>query len=200
MLKRVSFILKLTIPADERAKPLAKIKGNTDIITGIANMDRNNVEKTKKKFEVTYFVAKNELHFTKYEEILKLKKMHGVEIGTAYNNEIQCGQFIDYIGQDLKHNLNMELSKAKLFGTLCDGSMDSASIDEEVVYLSHFDPQPAGSNEVAVQTSFLGVRSVRNAKAVGVQEVITDSYKGLTEEHDTESFEKKLIGFKAVLH
>ena len=82
-------------------------------------------------------MAKNELPFTKYAEILKLEKMHGVEIGSAYNNEIQCGQFIDYIGQDLKQNLNKEF-----FGSLCDGSTDSATLDEEVVYISHFDPGP----------------------------------------------------------
>ena len=94
-------------------------------------------------------MAKNELPFTKYAEILKLEKMHGVEIGSAYNNEIQCGQFIDYIGQDLKQNVNKEF-----FGTLCDGSRDSATLDEEVVYISHFDPGPTGSNEMAVKPHF----------------------------------------------
>ena len=37
------------IPADERAKVLAKVKGNTDILSGIASMDRKDVEKTKQK-------------------------------------------------------------------------------------------------------------------------------------------------------
>ena len=34
-----------SIHADEIAKTLSKVRGNTDIISGIANMDRKDVEK-----------------------------------------------------------------------------------------------------------------------------------------------------------
>ena len=41
-----------------------------------------------------------------------LLKKHGVDIGTAYNNEIQCGTFIAYIGQNLKNKVNKDLLRA----------------------------------------------------------------------------------------
>ena len=37
----------------------------------------------QKKIEVAYFVAKNELPFTKYAPILNLEQMHGVELGKS---------------------------------------------------------------------------------------------------------------------
>ena len=183
------------VPLDVRAKKIANATGNQDIVSGLSTMDKKDLEKTKIKFEVAYFVAKNELPFTKYKEILELEKMHGVGVGDAYLTDIKCAEFIDYIGGDLKEKLVFDLSKAKFFGTLCDGSTDSATLEDEVVYLSYFDPQPVGSDEVKVKTTFIGVKSVRTATAEGVQEAIIDSYKGLSADLKIDDFEKKLIGF-----
>ena len=109
--------------------------------------------------------------------------------------DMKRGQFIDYIGGDLKQKLRIGLSKAKLYGVLC-GSTDSSVIEQEVVYLTYFDPEPTGSDEVAVKTSFIGVKSIKNASALGVQDAITDSYKQLLlDEHNIESFHQKLICF-----
>ena len=39
-----------------------------------------------KKFDIAYFVAKKELPFAVYEDLIALKKHHGVDLGNAYNN------------------------------------------------------------------------------------------------------------------
>ncbi len=39
------------------------------------------------KFEVTYFVIKEELHVRKYEKILALEEMHGVQHDKAYKHD-----------------------------------------------------------------------------------------------------------------
>ena len=41
-------------------------------------------ELTKKKFEVTYFVAKEELPLSLFPKLQSLEERHGVELGTAY--------------------------------------------------------------------------------------------------------------------
>jgi hypothetical protein len=183
------------IPLNERAKKLAKVSGNRDIVSGVATMDKKELERMKIKFEVAYFVAKNEMPFTKYNQILKLEKMHGIGVGEAYLTDMNCASFIDYIGKDLKEKLLFDLSNAKFFGTLCDGSTDSSTLEEEVVYISYFDPRPTGCDEVQVKTAFIGVKSVRTATAEGVQEAISDSYLNLSDDLQIESFEKKMVGF-----
>lgn len=81
-------------------------------------------ERTKKKFEVTYFIAKEEIPFTKYEKILNLEEMHGVDVGSSYRNDKACAEFIDYLGEDLNEKLTKDLGKANFYSVLSDGSMD----------------------------------------------------------------------------
>lgn len=167
-------------------------------------MESSDLERTKRKFEVAYFVAKNELPMTKYKEILDLEKLHGVDIGGAYNTDRYCGEIIDYIGEStcMKHQLNKDIAKAKFFSVLCDGSTDSAVIENEVVYALHFDPEPTGSNSVEVKVSFLQINYLKNQTAEGVSSAIEESFRGVAESIEESfnslgivSIDKKLIGF-----
>ena len=64
---------------DKRAHKLSLL--NTNIVTGITKMDKNDEERTKWKFEVAYWIAKTNSPMT-YTETLKLEK-HGVAVGSA---------------------------------------------------------------------------------------------------------------------
>jgi hypothetical protein len=75
-----------------------------DILTGVASMQKIDIELTKKKFETAYYVAKEELSLLKYTSLLKLEERHGVTLGNAYRNENTGGVFIDYISQSLATN------------------------------------------------------------------------------------------------
>ena len=99
----------------------------------------------KRKFEVTYFIAKNELRFNKHKEILSLEKHHGVHMGDSYINDTVCANFIDFIGLDLKDQLSKDLVKAKFFSVLSDGSTDSLLTENKTTYCLHFDPSLIGS-------------------------------------------------------
>ena len=35
--------------------------------------------------------------------------MHGVKFGDAYKNRPSCGEFIDYVGEDIEGTLNKDL-------------------------------------------------------------------------------------------
>ena len=96
------------------------------------------LKKLKKSLRLTILWQKTNCLL---QNMQKFKVTKDLGSAASTNNEIQCSQLTDYKGQDLKQNLNKELSNAKCFGT-----------DEKIVYLSHFDPAPAGSNKVAVKT------------------------------------------------
>ena len=53
------------VPLDERGKSLSKHFPNTDIALRISTMDKNDLARMKRKFEVAYFVAKQQLPITK---------------------------------------------------------------------------------------------------------------------------------------
>ena len=101
----------------ERAEALtATMSPGQQLITaGIANMQAADLAKTKLKFEVAYFIAKEEVSLTKYPELLKLEEKHGVEIGSSYRNCISCANFIYHIGQELAEKLEEKLRNVNFF-------------------------------------------------------------------------------------
>jgi hypothetical protein len=110
-------------------------KANTDVVSKLQNhnkMDPSTLTKTKTNFETAYFVVKQELPISKCKNILKLESKHGVEVGTKYLMDPSVGTFIDFMGQELKHQQNADLAKAKFYSVLSDGSMDTTTVANEV--------------------------------------------------------------------
>lgn len=71
--------------AFEKAESMktANDSGQQLITTGIANMQSTDLARTKTKFEVAYFVAKEELLLSKYPQLLNLEEKQGVDLGKA---------------------------------------------------------------------------------------------------------------------
>ena len=80
---------------------------------GIANMQASDLAKTRAKFEVTYFIAKEELQLKMYPKLSKLEEKHGVEIGNPYRSDKSCNVFINHIDEDLGKNLQKKLLNVK---------------------------------------------------------------------------------------
>ena len=165
----------------ERAKKISSSVApkNTDIVSGVSIMDKRDLELTKRKFQVAYFVAKHQLSMTKYAEILKLEEMHGVEIGAAYHTDRYCGTFIDYCSDDIKSLLNSDLCDANFYSVLSDGSTDSAVKENEVIYVLYFDPTPIGSDSVEVKVSFLQMNYLQDQSATSVKAAIESGFQSL---------------------
>ena len=179
----------------ESGKDLKKLKnfkhsaaGSSDVLEGISTMEKNEVARTKIKFETTYFDAKQELSLTKYKEILEHEKFHGVNTGNSYMTDVKAGEFIDFIAADLKSKLCKDLATANFFSVLCDGSTDSAVIEEEIIYVSYFDPNPPGKDEVAVKIEFLDIQPLTSQSANGVHKAIVDSIEDLNTINDKHGF------------
>ena len=187
-LKAYNLYLKSKGVSVDMSKALpSAVPKNTDIMSGIAQMDQKDLERTRKKFEVAYFIAKHQLPIVTYTDFLKLEQKHGVDIKDAYQNRVSGGTFIEYIGDDLKRNLYADLAKAKFFSILCNSSMDSAVIENEVIYALHFDPMPSNSDSVEVKISFLHMYQLKHQDADGVLDAISVNVK-----------ESILKGFKSI--
>ena len=179
--------------------------GSSSVISGLAKMEKNEVERTRLKFETALFIAKEELPLTKFEKVLDLEKHHGVKVGEAYKNNKQAGIFIDCIGETIKSGLAKRLSHAKFLSVLCDGSTDSSVKEQEAIYVTHFDPEPAGKNTVETKIEFLTVNQLKSQTADGLYNAIVDSYLELDKIDkdfetglncfDEQTFFKKLVGF-----
>jgi hypothetical protein len=135
------------------------------------------------------------LPFAVYEDLIALEKRHGVDLGNVYTNRKQCAEFVDINAEFIAQQLNEDLTKAKFYSILTDGSTDKSVTEKEVVYVLYFDPHPKSNpNEVEVKLSFLCLKDVKKADAEGITNTIEESFKSLGILPNELS---KLVGFGA---
>lgn len=133
---------------------------------GFSRLNETQLGQTMKKFDIAYFVAKKELPFAVYEDLIALEKRHGVDLGDVYNNRKQCAEFVDINAQFIAEQLNEDLTEAKFYSVLKDGSTDKSVTEKEVVYVLYFELQSKSNpDEVEVKLSFLCLKDVKKADA-----------------------------------
>lgn len=142
-------------------------------------MDKNNLAGAKRKFEVAYFVAKQLLPITKYEQFLKLERMHGVDIAPAYLTDQYCGIFIHFCGNEIKKQLTSDLSKAKFLSVLCDDSTGSSVKENKAIYGMYFNPTPESSGSLKVCSQFLEMNYVKDQATSGLTTALEKSFESI---------------------
>ena len=60
---------------------------------------RTSSQKLRLKFDVAFFIASEQLPFTKYPWICELEQRYGVKLGAAYLNNKSCKEFTHYIAE-----------------------------------------------------------------------------------------------------
>ena len=141
-------------------------------------MTKNDYENIKKKFEIAYFTAKQELPLTLFTELVKLEEHHGVDLGLAYRNAFQCGQFIDYISETLSNELKEIVDKVNFISVLWDGATDSAVQEREALLVQYLDIESA-IDTIEIKTKFLGLPFVRYSNAKGVASIIKSGFEDI---------------------
>ena len=179
---------------EEEGKSVVETRqpGQKDIVEGIRYMNEKERTQLKRKFEVAYVVAKQELPLSSYDAILELEEHHGIEIGAPYRHSNACGSFIDFIGDAMAANLRQQLHDVKFFSVLWDGSTDVSAKEKETTFVMYLDKDSC-PNQVEVKTSFLGLRDLDHANASGVKDTILDGFTKL----GVDNFTTKLVGLGA---
>ena len=109
------------------------------IESGLGRMNEKDVMLTRKKLETAYFIAEEELPLTKFKRILALEELHNVELGNAYHNNNMCGEFIDYIAEDLALKVFQKLKSSNFYSALWDGTTDVSVSEKETIFVFYQD-------------------------------------------------------------
>ena len=99
------------------------------------NFNSQQIEDLKKKFDISYFVVKEELPLSKYEKIIALEKRHGVPHGTVYSNQTAATEFISFQANDVLTKLSKDISQSKFYSVLFDSTTDNAVAEQEAVFV-----------------------------------------------------------------
>ena len=85
------------------------------IAKALHKLDDGATGRLKRKFDVAYLIAKQNLAFSKMTPLCELEERHGVDLGEGYKKSKSCAVSTDYITKDLQRNLVASLSKVRYF-------------------------------------------------------------------------------------
>ena len=154
------------------------------------HMDSEAEAKIKRKFDLAYVMAKENIAFTKMKPLCQLEERHGVDLGETYKTDMACSTFVDYIARDLRDNLSKTLQEAHFFSVQMDGSTDCANLEEELFMAIYFDSH-SSDGSVHIRNRFLCVRQPESVDAAGLYKCFNRAMAHLT----LDSKPSKLIGF-----
>ena len=150
-------------------------------------------EKLRVKFDIAYFIATENLPYTKYPKLCELETRHGVRVGTSYVNENAGKEFIHYIAELRRQELKQTLANAKFFSLLLDGSTDTGNIDDEVLLLVWCD-RNGRDEKVHTQMEYFTVVRPQSVTAQGLFAVLESGLQGVGIQEVSGEQCKKLIG------
>ena len=100
------------------------------------SMDPAVRERIKKKFDISFVLAKEHNPFLKYPAIHELEERHGVDLGATYNNRDSARNFVHYIAESQRRQLHVSLASCHFYSVLMDGSTDKGRVKNCLLYTS----------------------------------------------------------------
>ena len=162
------------------------------IAKALHTLDADAELKVKRKFDIAYLIAKENLAFNKMGPLCELEERHGVDLGQGYKNDQACATFVDYIAKEQQEILVHALTAARFFSLQADGSTDAGNVENELFLALYFDPY-ASDGKVHVRNKFLSVRRPKSGCAEGLFECLEKAvgHVGIADS----DWKDKLIGF-----
>ena len=125
------------VHADAAKASSLPITSYSPIARSLLVMDDTTRERMRKKFDVSYVIAKEGMPFRKYPILHALGERHGVDLGFAYKTNEAAKVFVHYIAESQRQSFLRTLSSQSFYSFLMDKSSDSGNVEDELVMLQY---------------------------------------------------------------
>ena len=110
------------------------VESYAPIARALLVLDDQEKERMKRKFEICYILAREDIAFLKYAPFHALVERQGVEIGSSYRRADCAKTFTHFIAESQQQNfLHSMMSTTKFFSFLMDWSTDAGNTEVELV-------------------------------------------------------------------
>ena len=171
----------------------ASVATYAPIAQSLNSLSEDERRKLRAKFDITYFVATEQLAYRKYPRICELEARHGVNLGSSYLHENAGKEFVHYIAESRKRDLLSDISKAKFFSLLMDGSTDQSNADNELLLVLWCDPD-SKDEKIHTRISYLSIHKPHHVTAEGLFQSLEYGLKCLGIQSVTKEACSKLVG------
>ena len=136
-------------------------------------------EQIKKKFEISFVLAKEHIPFLKYPAIHDLEERHGVDLGTTYKNRDSARNFVHYIAESQRQHLYTTLASSHFYSILMDSSTDKGQVENEL-FVILFCEEDDALLEFKTTARYYCVLEPRKTDADGLVECLSAALKGMS--------------------
>lgn len=123
-----------------QAAVLAKQKPirETAIAQSLAKGRKDQEEKDRRevavKMTTAFYLAKEELPFSKFQGLIELQKKNGLEVTSTYANNKTCGEMVSVLGKMFKEETVREINQNNYISVMADGATDAGGLENETVF------------------------------------------------------------------
>ena len=86
------------------------------------------------KMTTAYFIAKEELPFSKFPGLINLQKKNGLQIWSTYANDKSCAEMMSVLGKVFKERTVSEINQSSYISVMADGATDAGGLENETVF------------------------------------------------------------------
>ena len=105
----------------------------------LLTLNKLTVERLKHLFRNCHAIGKKGRPYTDYVWICLLDKLKGVDIGDTYLNDKAAAVFMHHIAEVAREELVESVNSSQFISLICDGSTDSAVLEQEIIYVRYVD-------------------------------------------------------------
>jgi hypothetical protein len=171
----------------ENKPSIADIYSSTPIGRAVSTASAEDAQRVAKLIDISYVMAKEELHLTKYPKMAELEMRHGVQLGNTYITETKCQEFTCCIGEHMREGLIESLLNAEYFSFMLDGATDVSVQEKEAIFVLFLD------KDGHVQSRFFCLKNVAHAHAEGLKQAVEDAFINL----GIKDLNKHIVGMAA---
>jgi len=121
---------------DQAKKSQQSLAAVAPIVSSLTKLDTVSRERLRRKFDISFVMAKEGLPFTKYAPLYELEARHEVDLGLSYNNDVSAKCFTHYIAESQrKAHKKFAEESVSFFSFLMDGTTDVSKTEDEAVVM-----------------------------------------------------------------
>ena len=118
------------------------IPDDSPLLQGLSVISNTERKAITKLHDIVHHTCRKGCPFADFVDLIELEKLHEVKFqASSYENESACRDFINNIADYLFEKDAVEkLKRVNFIALLCNGSTDSSTDEQEVVYVMFVDP------------------------------------------------------------
>ena len=144
----------------------------------LQKLEKEHFQQMSILFRSAFYLAKQGRPFTDFKDLVTLQVANGLDIPPSYCNDKQARVFTGFIYDIFRKAKITNIRKSDYFSILSDGSTDTSTQEEEIVYVRYLE------DNIIPKTAFAALKALEKADASSIHAALVSTLEGELEISD----------------